>query len=211
MISTNHNFYYAWDILGLYRQLFGHVGIPLGKVQPVKTGSGKDNDERYLAETGKAVEAWDSNLLSGSGKRTSDLKGQSFMMPLKLDNWTFPIEPLVSVSGKKETIVTKVTGLKKPVVEEIAMDSYSVSIKGVFINEDNDDYPFRDVRRLSWMLEKRGSIPVVNKLLSLFDINYLVVTEFKCDAVEGQQSMQWYTIEAISDDPVNLLLKEVSQ
>lgn len=208
MLSLNHNYYHAWDILGLYRQLFGHVGIPLGRVTPIKTGSGEDYDERYVGETGKAVEAWNGNTLTGYGNRLSDLRGQSFMMPLKLDGWVFPIEPLVSVTGKKDVVITKVTGLKMPVVEEVAMDSYQVNIKGVFINEDNDDYPYRDVRRLSYYLEKRGSIPVVNKLLDLFGIENLVITEFKCDAVEGHQSMQWYIIDAIADRPVNLELEE---
>lgn len=212
MVSLNHNYYHAWDILGLYRQLFGHVGIPFGKPSPVKTGSGKDYDERYLGETGKPVDAWDETL-TGYSQRISDLKGQSFMMPLKFNNWTFPIEPLISVSGSKEVIVTKLPGSsKRPVVEEVAMDSYKVTIKGVFINEDNDDYPFRDTARLSWMLEQRGAVPVVNSLLNrVFGINYLVVTNFTCDAVEGHQSMQWYVIDAIADEPGTLEIKEGAQ
>lgn len=205
MISLNHNYYHAWDILGLYRQLFGHAGIPWGK--PIETGSGKDYDERYVGERGgKSIGVWDGETLTGYGQRVSDLKGQPFMMPLKIEDYTFPIEPLVSVSGNKTVIETKVTGLSAPVNEVVAMENYRITVKGVYINEDNDDYPYRDVSRLSYLLERRRSLPVVNKLLAIFDINDIIVTSIKCDAVEGEQSMQWYIIEAIADKPVELVL-----
>lgn len=210
MLSLNHNFYWPWDVLGLYRQIFGHVGIPIFNRTPVKTGSGIENDETYIEGnhiSGK-FEAWDVNDFSSTGKRTADLKGNYFMMPLKLGDYQFPIEPLISISGSKTVIETKVTGLKAPVVEEVSMDSYKVTIKGVYINEDNDDYPYRDVRRLPWLLEKRGALTVENKLLSIFDINYLVIKDLKCDGVEGHQSMQWYILEAIADRPIELVLKD---
>lgn len=210
MLLLNHNYYHAWDILGLYRQLFGHVGIPILKPPvPIEVGSGPEGDERFIGKEGKSIEAWDGSL-SGTGKRFSDLAGQPFMMPLKIENFTFPVEPLISISGKKDVVVTKRTGLM-PVVEEVSMDSYQVSIKGVFINEDNDDYPYRNVRMLSAFLERKGSLKVTNKLLDLFSIYYLVITDFKCDGVEGHQSMQWYTIEAIADFPADLVLKEGAQ
>jgi len=205
MIETNHNFYYTWDILGLYRQLFGHVGTPIGKVTPLKTGSDKGTyDDRFIGgEKGKQIIAWDGNDLTSKNARISDLKGQYFMMPLTIVNYTFPIDPLISVSGRKEVIKTVVTGTH-PVVEDQAMDNYQITIKGVFINEDNDDYPYSQVQILNRLLLRRGGLMVVNKLLSAFNINQLVVTGFKIDAVEGEQSMQWYIIDAINDRPVKL-------
>lgn len=210
MISLNHNFYWPWDVLGLYRQIFGHVGIPIFNLTPVKTGSGVEYDESYVEgnHISRKLEAWDVDDFNSTDKRVADLKGNYFMMPLKIGGYQFPIEPLVSVSGSKKVIETIVTGLKAPVVEEVAMESYKVTIKGVFINENNDDYPYREVRRLPWMLEKRGSQAVENKLLSIFDINYLVIKDLKCDAVEGHQSLQWFILDAIADRPVELVLKD---
>jgi len=201
MNILGRNIYYAWDLLGLYRQVFGHVGIPYSKVLA-------EQPKGVVGEDGKPIEAWDGNSLEGLVFRESSLKGQAFVMPLTIDGWKFPIEPLVSVNGRKHIVETKVTGLKHPVIEDVAMESYRINIKGVFINEENDDYPYRDVARLPWLLEKRGALPVVNKLLKTFEIYYLTIVDVKADAVAGHQSMQWYIIEAVSDRPVELVKVE---
>lgn len=202
------NIYYAWDILSLYRQLWGQVGIPYSVVRPNRPKGG-------VAEGEATIEAWDGNTLQGEAFDKHPLRGQTFMMPLTINGFEFPIEPLVSVMGSKRTIETMLTGWNRdsnrpafPIVEEVAMESYKVNIKGVFINDDNDSYPEGDVERLRWLLEQRGALPVTNHLLSIFGINYLCIKDFKCDAVEGHQAMQWYTIEAIADYPIELVLKE---
>lgn len=201
MNVLGYNIYYSWDLLGLYRQLFGQVGIPYSKVEANQAPTG-------VGEDGRPIEAWDGNTLEGVAFRDSRLKGGAFMMPLTLDGWQFPIEPLISVMRSKKTIETMVTGLLHPVIEEVAMEAWKVSIKGIFINDENDDYPHRDVARLPWLQEKRGALPVVNKLLSTFGIDYLCIKDIKADGIEGHQSMQWYVIEAISDSPVKLTLQE---
>ena len=200
MNVLGYNVYHAWDLLGLYRQIFGHVGIPYSRVAVEQSGG-------VLGEGGKPITAWDGNALEGLQFRESTLKGNAFLMPLTINGYKFPIEPLISVSGSKTIIETKVVGLKMPIIEDVAMESYKVSIKGVFINEENDDYPYRDVARLSVLHEMRGSLPVVNSLLRTFGIDYICIKDIKCDGIEGHQSMQWYTIEAVSDRPVNLELK----
>jgi hypothetical protein len=199
MNILGRNIYYPWDLLGLYRQVFGHVGIPYSKVAA-------NQPQGVIGEDGRSITAWDGQELEGLAFRESSLKGQAFMMPLTINGYKFPVEPLVSVNGRKHIIETKVTGLKHPVIEDVAMESYRVNIKGVFINEENDEYPYREVARLPWLLETRGALPVENRLLSTFAIDYLTIVDIKCDAVEGHQSMQWYIIEAVSDRPVDLEL-----
>lgn len=201
MNILGYNIYHSWDLLGLYRQLFGQVGIPYSKVEANRAPAG-------VGEDGRPVEAWDGNTLEGIAKRPSWLQGSAFLMPLSILDYTFPIEPLISIMRSKKTIETMVSGLNHPVIEEVAMEAYKVHIKGVYINDDNDDYPYDDVRNLSRLQEKRGALPVVNKLLSTFGIDYLCIKDIKADAVEGHQSMQWYVIEAISDSPVELTLQE---
>jgi hypothetical protein len=204
MNVLGYNIYYAWDLLGLYRQIWGHVGIPYSKVSTNDAGG-------EVSEGGSQVKAWDGNSLDGLQFRESSLKGGAFLMPLTIDGYKFPIEPLVSVSGSKHIVETKITGVKMPIVEEVAMETYKVTIKGVYINEENDNYPYREVARLPWLLEKRGALPVVNELLRVFGIDYLVIKDIRCDGIEGHQSMQWYVIEAVATRPLELEIKEGAQ
>lgn len=157
---------------------------------------------------------WDGSL-TGVATRPSTLGyagahvGDIFLDTLTLDGWTLPVDPLISVSASKTVVQTQMTGGVGPVVEEVAMEGYTIVIRGVLINEDNDDYPYDQVAKLNNLFTKMGGIRIQNDILNrCYGIDKIVIKSHSEPAEAGAQSMQAYTITAVSDRDVNLEIKE---
>lgn len=157
---------------------------------------------------------WDGSL-TGTAARSSDLgyaaaaAQNMFIDTLTIDGWTFPVDPIVSVSASKTVVQTQMTGGVGPVVEEVALEGYTVVIRGVLINEDNDDYPFDQVARLNNLFTKMGGLKVQNNILNrCYGIDRLVIKNHSEQGEAGIQSMQAYSITAVSDRDVQLELRE---
>ncbi|MCX6232438.1 MAG: DUF6046 domain-containing protein [Bacteroidetes bacterium] len=178
------------NIITLYKRAFGFVG---GKFPPIDVNV-------KVAEAAKmdAVKSYQSDLFIGS----------PFFLPLKIGDLWLPVEPMISLTSSKQIVKTQMTGLKGSIKEEISTDDWSISIRGIIINNTDDNYPFADVAQLRQICETLGSYKVVNKLLAIFDIHEIVIDNYAFDGEEGAQSYQAYTINALSDRPVELILKE---
>ena len=140
-----------------------------------------------IEKTGDAIPAEMSELYIGS----------PFFMPLKIDDYWLPVEPIITLVSNKLVVKTQMTGLRGSVKEEISTDDWIITIRGIVINDNENDYPYADITKLRLLCESLGSKRVVNRLLASFDINDIVI-----------ESYQWYTINALSDRPVELTLKE---
>jgi len=140
---------------------------------------------------------------------TMSMMGTPVIFPLRIGEFQFPDEPLVTVSGGNHIIRTKVTGLPGTVKEYVSQDDYTISIKGFLINADGDEYPESLVRQVREICEAKIHQTVINKLLTLFNINYLVIERYDFPAIEGYQNIQPFSIEAVSDRPVELKLKTI--
>lgn len=178
------------SIISLYKRAFGFVG---GKFPPVAVGNSVPEPTK-----GDAVTSFQSELYIGS----------PFFLPLKIGDLWMPVEPIISLTSGKQIVKTQMTGLKGTIKEEISTDDWNISIRGIIINQIDDNYPFADVAKLRQICESLGSYKVVNKLLAAFDIHEIVIENYSFDGEEGAQSYQSYTINALSDRPVELILKE---
>jgi hypothetical protein len=128
------------------------------------------------------------------------LLGTAFFMPCKLDGIQLPNEPIIEISGSKTIIKTPIDGKEGTFKEHFAMNDYAVTIRGVAVNENNsDDYPELQVRQLRTIFEKRNSVEVVCKLLSMFNIKNLAIVDFNAPPIEGAPGMQPYEFICLSD------------
>lgn len=113
---------------------------------------------------------------------------------------------LVTVTQPKRIIRTEIQGENGSVKEYIGMDDFQVSINGI-IAGTNGSYPFQEVAALHDILRAPITIPVVSSYLQLFDIFNLVITDYAFDQEPGGYSKQMFTINAISDKPVELIIQ----
>ena len=87
--------------------------------------------------------------------------------------------------------------------EYICTEDYTLSIKGICINEDiekRDEYPTEQVQELQRLFEINDSINIENNpFLELFGIRRIVLKSIDWSEMAGQQGLQKYSITAVSD------------
>lgn len=205
-----HNVLFETELFGSVLALFSYLS---GHVRDRSFDTSTDV-EVQKESTADSPRVWDGSL-TGVATRPSTLGyagahvGDIFLDTLTLDGWTLPVDPLISVSASKTVIQTQMTGGVGPVVEEVAMEGYTIVIRGVLINEDNDDYPYDQVAKLNNLFNKMGGIRIQNDILNrCYGIDKIVIKSHSEPAEAGSQSMQAYTITAVSDRDVQLEIKE---
>lgn len=123
---------------------------------------------------------------------------------------TFPeivlVTVLVTMSQPKRIIRTEIQGRDNTVKEYIGMDDYQITINGT-IPGANGIFPYEDVADLHSLLRAPVTIKVVSAYLQLFDIFNIVVLDFSFDQEAGGISQQNFTINCISDKPIELLIQ----
>ena len=112
---------------------------------------------------------------------------------------------LLDVSQAKKIITTEIQGRDGTVKEYIGMDDYNISINGI-ITGTNGSYPQNEVNNLKRMLDAPVAIPVVSTYLTALGIYNVVVKEFSFDQEAGGYSKQNFSITALSDFPIELIL-----
>lgn len=195
-----------FDIIGLYDRLTGHVaGSPINNYK-IPQDSGSVDIDTY---GDVKIDVWDDSAMTGNGLRPSSLTGSAFVMPLTIGDYKFAIDPIISVSGAVEIVRTIMPGFAGTIKEEISEDDYRITIRGILINEDNDDYPYEQVSEIDALKKSIGGLKVINKMLNLcFGINQIVIESIEIEGMEGVQSMQSFAISALSDRDVELVETE---
>lgn len=179
----------TYDLGLLYQKAFGYSALPY----PMQARSLVGNPVAKV----KAV--------VGAFKRQSML-GTEYFMPIKLDGVQLPGEPTISIQGKKNIVRTPVAGaadkknLRGTVKEQTSIDDYRIRIRGVIINEeDQDDFPSDHIRQLRERFETMGSIGISCQVTDLFNINLLAIESFDLRAIEGAQGASAFDISGYSD------------
>lgn len=146
--------------------------------------------------------------------------GFAMVMPVKLripdgEFWTFPVEPLVGISGgniiaKRTVAKGKTTGkqARGTIKERWTQDDYAITIEGVLINMDNANvYPEEDVKKLREFCETHESLDIECELLRIHDISRICITNWDLPFTKGDAN-QRFTISALSDDLFELLVED---
>lgn len=140
---------------------------------------------------------------------------QTLKVSYKGEQFVFPNEPLISMSLAKTIVETATVGKERKgtVKEYINTEDYVLNIRGVCVNPDYpDEYPTEQVQELQRLFEINDSVEVMNNLfLELFGIKNLVLKNIEWNEMAGQQGLQVYTVNAVSDSDFYADLAEKSK
>lgn len=132
-------------------------------------------------------------------------EGSELFLPCTIEGVQLPNEPIISLKGKKRIVKTSPPGLSGSVKEHIQLDDYIIQIKGEMINDEEDDLPQEQMRDIRELCERLGALKITNRLLSYYNIDYIVITDFEFPAGPGMRHRQPYVINALSDRSIDLI------
>lgn len=121
----------------------------------------------------------DASDLAMSGEPVSMVLPLSFRLP---DGqwWLFPVEPLISVSGKNIIVRRNVAKAEKrgTIKERWSEDDLSINIQGSLVHSDLNTYPSDELSTLYQAIRQRKAIEVKNELLQLLDVHQIVIEPY---------------------------------
>lgn len=124
-----------------------------------------------------------------------------------LDDFTFPFDPIISLSFKN--IITRRTvtkGDKRGTIKERwTEDDVEITITGVFINKDGEYPP--EVEKLRAFFNCHQAVDVICDYLNQKDINQITIESLDLPHTKGAEN-QAFEIKAYSDDVFQLLIEE---
>lgn len=150
--------------------------------------------ELYKSELGTPVFA----DLTFKGSSYTDQNGKS----VSFNDMTL-VTVLMVVTQPKNIVKTIISGRNGSVKEYISDGDYEVSINGI-LNGPNGSIPSDQVRALKDILDAPIAIEVVCDYLQNLDIHNIVVQEYSFDQEPGGYSKQGFSINCLSDVPIEL-------
>ncbi|MGN7818779.1 DUF6046 domain-containing protein [Chitinophaga sp. 22536] len=115
---------------------------------------------------------------------------------------------LMAVSLPKNIVSTAIQGRDGTVKEYIGKGDYQITINGILTGQ-NGHYPVDEVIALKRLIDAPVPIRVTSSYLQHLDIYNIVVADFNTAQEPGGYSQQIFTINAISDTPIELLITNV--
>lgn len=121
-------------------------------------------------------------------------------------NYIYIEGAIIEVNQTRNIVKTTISGQDGTVKEFINNGDYDVKIMGFFATTDPDIYPDLEVKSLKEYLSAPVTLNVTNQFLNTyFGVNAVVVTSFEFKQVEGMRNVQYFTINAISDLPFEVI------
>jgi hypothetical protein len=186
--------------LDLYRKHFGFVGLPYPGTRAEQA--------RVDILASADVEKRDAATIARKSPAPAHYLGTPIFLPVKLGGYQLPFEPLVEIAGGKSIVRTPLAGWNGSAKEDMGLDDYAITIRGIVLNEDSEDYPEAEVLQLRALFEKKGSLDIVCPLLGLFNISRIAIENLRLPAEEGTLHYQPYEFTGYSDAEVELLLRD---
>lgn len=205
-----------YNLNDLYRYVFNYVAppFPIGGIPdpmnllPIKKAPdaallGFPSDEEPKKLNGEFVQ---DSMLGAELRMPTALR-----IPEKDKPWfKLPNEPIISLIGRKEVVVTPVIRTRDErgrvyrgtVKEEMYIDDYTISIRGIAYNAEEDDYPEDVMRQIRIHTEFPGVLEIKNYLLNhIFNISLVVVNSYRYPRNEEMPFRgQAYEIGMLSDE-----------
>lgn len=110
---------------------------------------------------------------------------------------------LCVVSRPSIIVKTQIQGKNGTVKEYISKDDFAITINGIIAGE-NGQYPEAEALALQRICEAPVSIPVVSRFLNGLGVYNIVIEDYSMPQTAGGISKQEFTINAISDEPLEL-------
>lgn len=119
---------------------------------------------------------------------------------------------LMEVTQTKNIITTAVQGRNGTVKEYISEGDYQISINGVISSKYNNVAPFEIdinyVNSIFSMLKANVAIPISSNFLNMFQINSMVVLDYKFNQIEGARNTIGFSMNCLSDEPFEIKYTE---
>jgi hypothetical protein len=124
--------------------------------------------------------------------------------------YSFPGWPLTEVNFSKRIVKTDVTDAESSVKQFIGFNDREITIRGFIINHNARAVPLEDIQVLNAICEINASLKVTSEYLNALNIHYLVIENFRLVEVEASITIQPFVIDAISDAPFILTIKNAA-
>jgi hypothetical protein len=116
---------------------------------------------------------------------------------------------IITVNQHKNIVRTPVQGRDGTVKEYIGMGDFDITIQGILASSNNV-YPTADVQTLQAIVNAPIPIAVTSRWLNQMGVFNIVVDSYSFPQTEGGYSQQAFSINAISDMPVQLVIQQTN-
>lgn len=193
----------ALDLYRLYTQAFGNgIGLPFpGPFDAGVTREGDSFDQVQLIP-GEVADP----PLKGSFNFKSP-QGGTYFLPVKMGKsptelYQLPNEPIMSIKGSKALKLTAIRRLRGTgtVKEERSLNDYEITIRGLAINEEANEYPEAQIREIRSICEQNGVVYLTSYFSRLFNINKVSIKDYDFPRFPTNSiRVQPYVINCVSD------------
>ena len=114
---------------------------------------------------------------------------------------------LMEVSMSKNIVKTPIQGRNGTVKEYISDGDYLVAIRGEIVSEYPNVYPKDIVNALINLCQVKHQLAVSSFFLQLFSVSSIVIERYTISEKLGSRNSVPFSIEAYSDEPIELQLK----
>ena len=207
-------------IADLFLEAFG---LRIGGVYKPEASSGNPNDPTGLftgieivkdTNQAKVISGLGTPIIyplyfgSGSYKKYNPL-GE--IIDVKMSDFRLPIASIVSFRRDKIMGITKLNGGHGTVKEIYGFDDYQVTINGFLIPDGSQPQglinPLEQEKELLNWDSLASSVIVFGELFDLYGIKNLTIKGFNVEPIRGKPRIRAFTINALSDDPIELNIK----
>jgi len=114
---------------------------------------------------------------------------------------------LCEIMQSKNIITTSLQGYNGTVKEYISDGDYVVKLRGALVDASPFRYPKEQVNNLLQVCQANQAVPITSNFFFLFGIYNIVITDFNFPQITGTMNTQYFEISAISDAPIELIVK----
>lgn len=193
----------VFNLNDLYKSVFGYVALPYPIVKQ-SAGNYIANSDEFNSISGV--------LTANKARQTSvGMLGNEIRMPVDMripgaDWYRLPNEPIVSIKGLNDINITKLNrgGSRGTVKEIINLDDYVITIKGLAINESEDDYPEEIMSNIRKLCEN-GYVEIRSLKTDIWNIHLAVIRPMDFPgSADLPFNCQAYELQLISDQDFEL-------
>ncbi len=121
-----------------------------------------------------------------------------------------PLATLVSFSRPKQVKVTQTVGGTGSVKEIYGLGDWAIGINGIILPDYNNPSGMQTVEEQMEVLQQynevAGSLSVDGQIFAKREISSIVIESLKFSPIQGKPQMMQYSIQAVSDEDLLLLL-----
>lgn len=143
----------------------------------------------------------------GEGERYQVYDTNGKLRNRTFKNFPIPVATLVDFSRAKIISRTNVVGGNGTVKEIYGFDDWQIRMRGVCLADKNSSPSFQKEQLLRWQ-EIAGSVKVDGVLFSEKSIYRVAITDINFTQIQAKPEVIPFEITAISDEPIELILKE---